>query len=312
MPDSTLPLSEYGARSEIADPYPGSREGLRGAAARIGRLVFFVKQPASYPLLAPTAARRRTERPWPVRPAPARVARRRGDRVPPRAWRHDPRAAVERLRRRRRCTSCRRRRLRDAPVLRLRHSRLGEEVAERGRSGSRATGVRLVLASTSPRAGRSSSSCRSRSSRWPPSYVENDPLGVEPADVVRAHAEGKAALGSRRRCGHARVDTGVVPTGALRQAGGRERRCGRCWASFPAGSHRALRALPSRAWIRGRHEARTEVRFRKLSADDIAPVRRERRVAVDVPAGTRSRTRCRLVERIEGDYLTSSGSPARC
>ena len=97
----------------------------------------------------------------------------------------------------------------DARVLRVRHGRLGAEVAGRGDMGS--AQARLTLASTSPQRRAILEQLAIPFDVVAPGYVEEDPPDADPTELVRRHAEGKA------RSAHAdgRVTLGVDTTVVL-------------------------------------------------------------------------------------------------
>src|SRR5262249_24518803 len=101
----------------------------------------------------------------------------------------------------------------DAPVLRSRHRRVGQEVAGGGDLGR--TQALLTLVSTSPQRRAILEQLRVPFEVVAPDYVEDDPPAADPVELVRRHAAGKA------RSGHAQgritlgVDTTVVLDGPV-------------------------------------------------------------------------------------------------
>ena len=168
----------------------------------------------------------------------------------------------------------------------------------------------LVLASTSPQRRAILEQLRIPFEVVTPTYVEDDPPGLAPADLVRAHAEGKA----RSVREDDRVTLGVDTTVVLD---------GRVYGK-PADRDDAARMLHELSWrthavvssicllgveedVVG-HEI-TDVTFRLLSHDAVVSYldsgeweRRAGAYAIQGLAG-------RLVERIEGDYLNVVGLP---
>ncbi len=124
---------------------------------------------------------------------------RRVDRSPP----------LVRLRGRAPRRALRARRREDARVLRRRDGRVGEQVACGGLVGS--AQARLTLASTSPQRRAILEQLGIPFDVVEPTYVEQNVPGVEPAELVRAHAEGKAHSAHRE----GRVTLGVDTTVAL-------------------------------------------------------------------------------------------------
>ena len=170
--------------------------------------------------------------------------------------------------------------------------------------------MRLVLASTSPQRRAILEQLQIPFVTVAPSYVENDPLGVEPADVVRAHAEGKARSVHAEGAVTLGVDTGVVLDGSVYGKPEDASAAASMLGELSGRAHTVHSGLcllgPGFEAV---HEARTEVRFRKLSADDIA-----RYVVSDEWRGRAGGYAIqglggRLVERIEGDYLNVVGLP---
>lgn len=170
--------------------------------------------------------------------------------------------------------------------------------------------ARLTLASTSPQRRAILEQLRIPFEVLPPAYVEDDPPGADPAELVRRHAEGKA------RSVHAegRITLGIDTTVVLD---------GRVYGK-PAGREDAARMLHE---LSGRthtvvsgvcllgpgaqavgHEL-TDVSFRLLSADAIetylASGEWEGRAGAYAIQGLGGR----LVERVEGDYLNVVGLP---
>ena len=170
--------------------------------------------------------------------------------------------------------------------------------------------VRLTLASTSPQRRAILEQLRIPFEIVAPAYVEHDPPGLEPTELVRAHAEGKA----RSVHSEGQLTLGVDTTVAL---------AGRVYGK-PVGRDEAERMLlelsgRTHAVVSGlcllgpgfelvEHES-TEVAFRVLSPELLSAylesgewVGRAGGYAIQGFGG-------RLVERIEGDYLNVVGLP---
>ena len=169
---------------------------------------------------------------------------------------------------------------------------------------------RLVLASTSPQRRAILEQLAIPFEAVPPAYVEDDGPGLAPAELVRAHAEGKA------RSVHVdgQVTLGVDTTVALdSRFYGKARNAddaGRILGELAGRTHVVVSAL----CLLGAGEdivehALTDVTFRLLSAEAIdayvASGEWEGRAGAYAIQGLGGR----LVERIEGDYLNVVGLP---
>ena len=170
--------------------------------------------------------------------------------------------------------------------------------------------MRLVLASTSPQRRAILEQLRIPFEAVAPTYVEHNAPGAQPADLVRAHAEGKA------RSVHADgqltlgVDTAVVFGEQVFGKPTDEKDAARLLRQLSGRAHTVLSGLcllgPGLAAI---HDEQTEVGFRTLTTADIAQYvasgewrGRAGGYAIQGLGG-------RLVERIEGDYLNVVGLP---
>jgi len=170
--------------------------------------------------------------------------------------------------------------------------------------------ARLVLASTSPQRRAILEQLRIPFEVVAPSYVEDDPRGVSAAELVRAHAEGKARSVHVDGCVTLGVDTAVVLD---------ERVYGKPADRDDAA--RMLRELSGRAHsvVSGiclmgageklvAHEV-TDVSFRLLSHDLVESYLESREWEGRAGAYAIQGLGGRLVERIDGDYLNVVGLP---
>ena len=170
--------------------------------------------------------------------------------------------------------------------------------------------MRLVLSSTSPQRRAILEQLRIPFEAVAPTYVEHDAPGVQPADLVRAHAEGKARsvhADGRLTLG---VDTAVVFGERVFGKPADEKDAARMLSELSGRAHTVLSGL----CLLGRGfeivlEERTEVVFRTLSDAEVAGYvasgewrGRAGGYAIQGLGG-------RLVERIEGDYLNVVGLP---
>jgi septum formation protein len=168
----------------------------------------------------------------------------------------------------------------------------------------------LTLASTSPQRRAILEQLRIPFDVVTPSYVEHDPPGADPAELVRAHAEGKA------RSVHVdgRVTLGVDTTVLLD-----ERIYGkpidrddarRMLNELSGGVHRVLSGVCLLGAEREvvRHEV-TDVTFRVLSHELVDAYLESGEWQGRAGAYAIQGLGGRLVERIEGDYLNVVGLP---
>jgi septum formation protein len=170
--------------------------------------------------------------------------------------------------------------------------------------------VKLVLASTSPQRRAILEQLGIPFEAVAPKYVENDPPGVGPDELVRMHAEGKARSVHRDGQFTLGVDTAVVLDGRaygkpvdradaermLRELSGREH-------TVVSG----LSLLGAGLELVG-HEA-TDVRFRALSDEALQIYLASEEWKGRAGAYAIQGLGGRLVERIEGDYLNVVGLP---
>ena len=146
-----------------------------------------------------------------------------------------------------------------------------------------------------------------------PRYEERDDDGLAPAELVRAHAAGKARSVAGEAAGRVvlGVDTAVVVDGRVlgKPADGRE--AGEMLALLSGRAHEVVSGLCllGAGWEAVEHEE-TRVEFRRLSQEEI-----DAYVATGEWEGRaggyaiQSRGAA-LVERVEGDYLNVVGLPA--
>ena len=167
----------------------------------------------------------------------------------------------------------------------------------------------LVLASTSPQRRAILEQLRIPFEVVAPSYVEHDARGLEAAELVRAHAAGKAR--SVRREGLILgVDTAVVVDGRVYGKPGDARDATRMLSALAGRTHTVLSGLCLREPnLEVVYDAGTGVVFRPLSSSEVARYvesgewrGRAGGYAIQGLGG-------RLVERIEGDYLNVVGLP---
>ena len=168
----------------------------------------------------------------------------------------------------------------------------------------------LILASTSPQRRAILEQLRIPFEVVEPKYVEHDPPGLAPTELVQVHAEGKARSAQRDVRLTLGVDTAVVLDGRVYGK-----------PADRAGAERMLRDLSGRTHtvVSGlalfgrdlelvRHEA-TDVAFRAVTTDALSTYldsgEWEGRAGAYAIQGLGGR----LVSRIDGDYLNVVGLP---
>ena len=160
---------------------------------------------------------------------------------------------------------------------------------------------RLTLASSSPQRRAILEQLRISFEVVEPTYVEDDSPGVAPADLVRAHAEGRVTLG---------VDTAVVLDGRVYGKPTDRADAARMLYELSGRAHTVLSGL----CLLGAGEdvllhENTDVTFRLLSHAIVESYldsgEWEGRAGAYAIQGLGGR----LVERIEGDYLNVVGLP---
>ena len=146
-----------------------------------------------------------------------------------------------------------------------------------------------------------------------PAYVEDDPPGSDPIELVRAHAAGKArsvaeGAGDRPVLG---VDTAVVLDGRTYGKPAGEGRAVEMLEALGGKTHEVISGLCllTPGWEELEHEV-TRVTFRALTARDIAAYVAAGEWKGRAGAYAIQGIGAALVERIEGDYLNVVGLPA--
>lgn len=169
---------------------------------------------------------------------------------------------------------------------------------------------RLVLASTSPQRRAILEQLRIPFEVVAPTYVEDDRPGVEPTELVRTHAVGKA----RSVAGEGRltlgVDTEVLLDGRVYGKPAGRDDAERMLHELSGRTHTVLSGLclrRSELEVVG-HEA-TDVTFRLLAPETVAAYLESGEWEGRAGAYAIQGFGGRLVERIEGDYLNVVGLP---
>ena len=179
-----------------------------------------------------------------------------------------------------------------------------------GRGDLDSTEARLILASTSPQRRAILEQLRIPFEVVAPSYVEDDRLGLEPAELVRTHAEGKARSVTDRAGVVLGVDTEVLLDGRVYGKATDRDDAARMLHELSGRTHTVLSGLcllgPGIEVIG--HEV-TEVTFRLLSPETVAAYLESAEWEGRAGAYAIQGLGGRLVERIEGDYLNIVGLP---
>jgi septum formation protein len=145
-----------------------------------------------------------------------------------------------------------------------------------------------------------------------PAYVEDDPPGLSPVELVRAHAAGKArsVAGGADDRPVLGVDTAVVLDGRTYGKPRDAEDAAEMLEALGGRTHEVVSGLclVTPGWEELEHDV-TQVTFRALTARDIATYvaagEWEGRAGAYAIQGLGGR----LVERIEGDYLNVVGLP---
>ena len=170
----------------------------------------------------------------------------------------------------------------------------------------------LVLASTSPQRRAILEQLRIPFDVLPPDYAEDDPAGLEPVELVKAHALGKAGsvagvAGERPVLG---VDTAVVVDGLVYGKPSGAGEAEQMLEALSGRTHEVISGLCllTHAWEELEAET-TRVTVRALTPRDIAAYvgagEWEGRAGAYAIQGLGAS----LVERVEGDYLNVVGLP---
>ena len=168
----------------------------------------------------------------------------------------------------------------------------------------------LLLASTSPQRRAILEQLRIPFEVVTPTYVEDDPPGLEPAELVRLHAEGKARSVHEDGWLTLGVDTAVLLDGRVYGKPADRADAARMLYELSGRTHTVISGLcllGAGEDVVG-HEV-TDVTFRLLSHDAVVSYldsgEWEGRAGAYAIQGLGGR----LVERIEGDYLNVVGLP---
>ena len=145
-----------------------------------------------------------------------------------------------------------------------------------------------------------------------PRYEEHDPPDADPVELVREHARGKARsvgaeAGERPVLG---IDTCVTLDGRVYGKPADAGEAERMLEALSGRAHTVVSGLCliTKGWELVEHEA-TDVRFRELTARDIAWYVAEGEWAGRAGGYAIQGRGGRLVDRIEGDYLNVVGLP---
>ena len=185
---------------------------------------------------------------------------------------------------------------------------MGPAMAVGGDMGRAQT--RLILASTSPQRRAILEQLQISFEMAAPSYVEADPPGLAPAELVRAHAQGKAR--SVHSAGHVTlgVDTAVVLDDRVYGKPADRDDAAKMLNELSGRTHTVVSGvclLGADEDVIG-HEL-TDVTFRLLAPETIDTYLEHREWEGRAGAYAIQGLGGRLVERIEGDYLNVVGLP---
>jgi len=173
------------------------------------------------------------------------------------------------------------------------------------------TQARLILASTSPQRRAILEQLGIPFEVVEPTYVEDDPPWLEPADLVCAHAEGKARSVHREGQVTLGVDTAVLLDGRVYGKPTNRAGAARMLHELSGRTHTVLSGL----CLLGAGEdvllhEKTDVTFRLLSHGIVEAYLKSGEWEGRAGAYAIQGLGGRLVERIEGDYLNVVGLPA--
>ena len=169
---------------------------------------------------------------------------------------------------------------------------------------------RLILASSSPQRRAILEQLRIPFEVVEPTYVEEDPPRLAPADLVRAHAEGKARSVHVEGQITLGVDTTVVLDGRIYGKPVDRDDAARMLNELSGRTHAVISGICLLGAGRDvvQHEI-TDVTFRLLSHDAVASYLESGEWEGRAGAYAIQGLGGRLVERIEGDYLNVVGLP---
>jgi septum formation protein len=171
--------------------------------------------------------------------------------------------------------------------------------------------VKLVLASTSPQRRAILEQLGIPFEVVAPRYVEDDPPGVDPDELVRVHAEGKARSVHEDGQLTLGVDTAVVLDGRVYGKPADRTDAERMLRELSGRTHTVVSGLcllgPDVALVE--HES-TDVEFRPLSENALATYLASSEWQDRAGAYAIQGLGGRLVQRIDGDYMNVVGLPA--
>jgi septum formation protein len=171
--------------------------------------------------------------------------------------------------------------------------------------------ARLTLASTSPQRRAILEQLAIPFEVVAPEYVEDDPPDADPAELVRAHAEGKARSVHEEGRITLGVDTTVLLDGRVYAKAGTDAEARHMLSELSGRTHTVVSGL---CLLGGEEEVvgheMTDVTFRLLSHDLVDAYVGSREWEGRAGAYAIQGLGARLVERIDGDYLNVVGLPA--
>jgi len=169
----------------------------------------------------------------------------------------------------------------------------------------------LVLASTSPQRRTILEQLRIPFEVVAPEYVEDDAQGIEPSELVRRHAEGKARSAERADRLTLGVDTAVVLDGRVYGKPADRGDAAHMLCALSGETHTVVSGLCllGPGFAASEIES-TKVTFRRLSREGLETYVESGEWEGRAGAYAIQGLGARLVERIEGDYLNVVGLPA--